>query len=313
MIRYLTYEEIDRQKWDNCISRSVNKIVYGYSWYLDIVCEDWGGLVEDDYQRVMPINQGRKYFVHYIYQPYFTQQLGLFSRALLSPENVSEFLEHLPEKFWYIEMNLNSHNIVNNEMLSAQMRNHELDLIAPYERLKSGFSKNTTRNIRKSEKNNYQLVYNLQPETLISLFKMNKGSQLKHIHEQHYRRLSRLMHTLIHKRMGEIHAVLSQDNEIVAAAFFILKDQRLIFFFSAVSDAGKENGAMFYLIDRCIQRYSGSDFTLDFEGSNDDNLARFYKGWGSKETFYPRIELNRMPWLLKKGHRLVKNIRRHNS
>jgi len=34
---------------------------------------------------------------------------------------------------------------------------------------------------------------------------------------------------------------------------------------------------------------------LDFEGSVDKNVARFYKGFGAKETGFNEILINRLP------------------
>jgi hypothetical protein len=79
MITYLTHKEIDFEKYDRCIDLSLNGIVYAYSWYLDMVTDDWDILVEDDYKSVMPLPKRKKFGIHYIYQPFFVQQLGVFS------------------------------------------------------------------------------------------------------------------------------------------------------------------------------------------------------------------------------------------
>ena len=44
---------------------------------------------------------------------------------------------------------------------------------------------------------------------------------------------------------------------------------------------------MTFLIDQVIRKYAGQSLTLDFEGSDDDNLARFYQGFGSRPVSYP--------------------------
>ncbi|MEZ5197052.1 MAG: hypothetical protein R2764_11780 [Bacteroidales bacterium] len=112
MIKYLQNHQIEKSKWDACIKESVNGMVYANSWYLDIVAEDWEALVEDDYERVFPLTTGRKWGIDYLYQPVFTQQLGLFSKSSLSQDTVSCFLDSIPEKYKFIEINLNTFNKV---------------------------------------------------------------------------------------------------------------------------------------------------------------------------------------------------------
>ena len=52
---------------------------------------------------------------------------------------------------------------------------------------------------------------------------------------------------------------------------------------------------MTFLIDSVIREFSPSKLVLDFEGSNDPNLARFYKGFGAKEVEYKSLIINRLP------------------
>ena len=67
MIKYLKYEHIDKEKWDECIEQSFNGVIYAYSWFLDVVCEEWEALVEGDYERVFPINFRKKAGVNIIF------------------------------------------------------------------------------------------------------------------------------------------------------------------------------------------------------------------------------------------------------
>jgi hypothetical protein len=72
MIRVLSRQEIDVKKWDACINESETGQIFGYSWYLDVCCKDWFGLVENDYQAVFPLCSRTKIGIKYIYQPFFT-------------------------------------------------------------------------------------------------------------------------------------------------------------------------------------------------------------------------------------------------
>ena len=83
---YLEHNSINKYKWDNCIKYAFNGIVYGFSWYLDRVSEDWEALIVGDYELVMPLTKVKKYRQYFLIQPPFTQQLGVFSTKQLKPE-----------------------------------------------------------------------------------------------------------------------------------------------------------------------------------------------------------------------------------
>ena len=70
MIRYLTHNQIDTRRWDECIAQSPNGLVYAWSWYLDVVHPSWEALVEDDYETVMPLTGNKKFGVNYLFQPF---------------------------------------------------------------------------------------------------------------------------------------------------------------------------------------------------------------------------------------------------
>ena len=137
-IRYLQNHEIDQDKWDDCIAHSFNGLVYAYSWYLDAICDEWHALVENDYERVFPMVVKRKYGVDLLYQPFFTQQLGVFSRKILNQDVVDEFIGQIPSKFKYIEINLNTLNKVDDEKNQIiQQQNLEFDIIKSYDKIAS--------------------------------------------------------------------------------------------------------------------------------------------------------------------------------
>ena len=59
-IIFKQHKKIERAKWDRCINKAYNGIIYAYSWYLDIVCPDWDGLIVGDYDIVMPLTKFKK-------------------------------------------------------------------------------------------------------------------------------------------------------------------------------------------------------------------------------------------------------------
>lgn len=309
MIQYLKHTEIDTEKWDHCISNSMNGIIYAYSWYLDLVNDRWEGLVKDDYQCVMPLTPGKKLGIHYLFQPKFTQQLGVFSQSHLTENVVSEFLEAIPAKYKFIEINLNTHNKTGkNAGNFYPWKTHHLDLIRSYDQISKNYSDNLKRNLKKARASSLSIVENIKPEDVINIFRANKGKNLSGLKDGDYDMLRRLVYVMIYKRTVKVMGVFDDKNTLCAGAFFVNSGKKEIFYFSATNSHAKASAAMPYLIDYFIKNKAGSHLTFDFEGSNDPNLARFYKSFGSEEINYLHYKKNRLNPLFKVGLRIKKKL-----
>ena len=111
MIQFLEHKNIDKKKWDDCIQHASNGIVYANSWYLDIVSPGWNALIADDYSTVFPLTWKKKYGFYYLHQPFFTQQLGVFSNQKnITEKTIQEFLDAIPGQYRLIEIQLNTEN-----------------------------------------------------------------------------------------------------------------------------------------------------------------------------------------------------------
>ncbi|MEI6764780.1 MAG: hypothetical protein WCM76_04005 [Bacteroidota bacterium] len=310
MIRYIEHSALDKRKWDCCIENAAMSPAYALSWYLDIACEQWDALVEDDYSAVMPLPWRKKGGIKYIYPPYFIQQLGIFSTATVGSAKTAAFLNAIPESFKYAEINLNSTNAVSELTLSYTRRtNTELQLNTPFEKIKSGYSDNLKRNLRKAVTSGNDLTDAVIPEALVTLFKHNKGAELNKFSEQDYAVLTHLMKESIKRGAGFITGVCDDKNTLIAGAFFIQTGQRIIFLFSGAGAEAKENAAIPQLLNNQIAAYADRQMLLDFEGSDNKNLARFYKSFGSEETYYHRVIIDRLPKIAKyviKWRRMLK-------
>lgn len=298
MIRFLPHNQIHKDKWEECIARSYNGIAYARSWYLDIVSPGWEALVLDDYSAVMPLPVNRKYGVKYVYPPFFTQQLGVFSTGKLGPDDINTFLKSVPEEVAYYEINLNTFNKVSDHTAIKNLT-HELDLIPSYDVLFSGYNENTRRNLKRSLKSELVLDSTIKPNDVMRLFRENRGRQIGKFTDVHYKILEKLCTiATVHGKL-QIRGVRTAKGKLCAGAIFIESNGKVIFLFSGSDNEAKENGAMTFLVDRFISENSQRNLVLDFEGSNDPNLARFYKGFGSKECVYLQVRRNNLPWFLK--------------
>ena len=292
MITYLTHDSIDKERWDACVAKAPNGLVYAWSWYLDIVHPRWDALVDLDggnYLSVMPITHKRKCLVNYLCQPFFVQQLGIFSTVPVTAETTQAFLRAIPKKYRLVEIRLNEKNPVEASWKGVDIhRNHLLDLKKDYETLLSNYHDNTKRNLKKSLKYGLEMVVAVPVQKIIHLFRNDRGAMVKHWGDAEYARLECLTAKAIATNNAFVCGVkTSESDDIVCGAIFMMSHQRITFLFSGNSQSGKEMQAMTFLMDQVIKKYSGQSLVFDFEGSDDDDLARFYRGFGAEPTTYP--------------------------
>ena len=107
-IRLIRHSDINTEKWNRCIDQAPNCRIYAYDWYLDRTAVYWDALVYGNYEYVMPLPARNKWFIKYLYNPYFSQQLGIFPAP---PENISEsFYRGLVLNYRYGVIHLNAGN-----------------------------------------------------------------------------------------------------------------------------------------------------------------------------------------------------------
>lgn len=309
-IRLVPNKLIDRTAWDQCVNQAVNGTLYAYSWYLDLVCEGWDALVSEDYETVFALPFRKKLGISYLYQPFFTQQLGILSIRHITPEIADAFLDAIPLKYLLVEINLNTFNRPDETKWAIKQNlNYELDLIESYPILRKRYSQNTIRNIAKAERNAVSISTHVKPEDIIRLFRTNTGRRFGHIKDDDYKRLIRLVYECIHHRKAVCFGAYSRENTLCAGAIIVFSHRKAIFLFSGTDEVARSNGAMSLLIDHFIQDSAGNHLTLDFEGSNDANLGRFYSSFGSTCVQYPSVYINRFPVFVRVGIDTAKSIR----
>lgn len=291
-IRHIKNKEIDRVRWDQCISSSKNGLIYAYSWYLDIVAENWDALINKDYTIIMPLVWKKKFLIKYIYQPFFTQQSGIFSLSELTPEIIETFINAIPKKFKFVSLNLNSKNKLNSLDLKIN-NNYELSLNKPYEELFVNFRKKTKIDIRKAEKNNLTINNNIKSHELIKIKKENLNVNIQ---EKALKKLELLIEYCLKKKCAKIYGVYDKK-KLLSAAFFMFSHNRTYYLISSTNSEGKNKRASFFLINAFIKEHAGKNLILDFEGSNIPGIARFFEGWGAEISPYYRFEYSKIPFI----------------
>ena len=295
-VRLLKRHEIEDEKWDECIINSRNCRHYAMSWYLNIVSPGWHGIIYGDYNAVMPIPRKQKFGFSIILQPFLCQQLGIFSSEKLSTELLNKFYR-IFKKLHPVVYNT---NLLNSPDSSSGIKleylpNIELDMNKDHSDLRSRFSKNTKRNISKAKKEGLTTdetepnedVFDFIFENLRFSYSSKEQGKFRKVVEQSF---SREECVLI--------ACKDSHRELLSIGFFISHKNRITFLGSSSSEKGYQKQAAFLIFDTVIENYSSRDFVLDFEGSKNEGIARFYKGFGGKVTEYGQIKTVLYPIVL---------------
>ena len=299
MIHYLQYNDIDKRKWNRSIEKAGNGLIYALSWYLDIVSPGWAALVEGDYEKVFPLPVKKKFGINYVIQPPFVQQLGLFSEHPVAEKEVSSFCQTIAAKYKYMDIQLNEKNPLREIAIKKiPRRTIILNLFNVTSSPEENYHDNTRRNLRKYYKTDLAVIEDpLSTEDMIHLFSEGQGKKYR-IKKTQYEKLSRLLSWLRGEQLSEV-LVIRQNDILLSGAVFIKSFDRYIFLFSASNRQGRSLHALTGIMDYFIRNHAGEKMLLDFEGSDDDNLARFYKGFGGEEIFYYRVISNRLPQIIR--------------
>lgn len=108
MIRRLSYQEIDFQKYNYCIENSIQKNFYAKKENLDFLTKNWELLVYGDYEAVMPIPFVKKAFLKIVIMPLFCQQLGIFGNV--DTEINQQFLNYFKANYNVLHYAFNFNN-----------------------------------------------------------------------------------------------------------------------------------------------------------------------------------------------------------
>ena len=297
-IHYLQQYEINKTKWNECISNADNGLIYAQSFYLDNMAKRWDALVMGDYEAVMPLTANKKYNIHYLYQPAFTASLGIFGNDL-TEILIENFINTIPKKFKLIEIALNYKNTISTFSKSILIKNnYTLNLNKSYNELYAGYKENIKRNIKKALQLHCVCKKNIPVKDVIELSWPTLQS-LTNTSEDDYTRFENVYNYLNKKNQAITYGIYSANEELLASCVYFFDNKRAYYILVGNHPNGKTMGASHFLIDRFINDYAEQNLLLDFEGSDIRNLAYFYSSFGATLETYPFLKMNRLPALIK--------------
>lgn len=294
-IRYVKRKDIDVGRWDAAIASAPNGLIYATSVYLDHqAAGQWDALIEGDYSRVMPLPWRKKWTIFYLYQPFAVASLGIFG-AELNEQVVAAFLHTIPRKFQYWDIYFNhAHPLQVDGFKQYTRQNFILPLAGRKAQDESGYRENLRRNIRKSREAGCVMTAQVDWDELFQLARQS-AARFGTVSEADYTAFRHLAVQLQQEERAFAFGIQSARNELLASALFLRYRDRLTYILVGNHPNGKTIGASHLLIHEVISSFAGKDLVLDFEGSDVQNVAFFYTGYGAEAEQYPAIKWNRLP------------------
>ena len=88
--------------------------------------------------------------------------------------------------------------------------------------------------------------------------------------------------------------VADKEGELCAGAFFTHQFGKYNFLFSGRTFPKIQNRSLYFLFDNFIQMHADSALCLQFNGSNNDNIAAIYAGFGAEESHSFQLYINNL-------------------
>jgi hypothetical protein len=300
-LMYLKYKQIDLVKWDRCINNAFNGNIYGYSWYLNIACQNWDALVYDNYTAVFPLPVFKKMGIQSIYHPLLSGQLGIFSIDKLDRRLVNLFLERIPNKFRNITIRLNKYITIDECDFQVKSQTlHVIDLIRNSNNIYNGYSPALRKIIDKSLLGNMSVINAVRPNEVIH-FLSGEGTIInKPLKPEHYHSLRQLMACILNSQVGNIYATYSNENNISAIGIFLFSHNKLSIPLIATNPEGIQNHAVELLIHSIIFNNMEKNVTLAYEESGNTYFSDIFVSFGAEQKQFKELFKRHLMWPINK-------------
>lgn len=308
IIQQLKNHEIDKQKWDETISLAPNGIAYAYSWYLDAVFPNWEALVIEDYQYIFPLTIKKKYIISYFFTPVFAMQLGVFSKNEITEEIQVLCYDYL-RKINMFDISVNpSNQFIPDGFTMIEKECQIVYLNQTYEAISNEYSTNLKRNLKKANKYNLTLKNSTNIKNVVFLFKKNRGDLIKDFKDFHYEVLENLISEGLERNKIFIVECFD-DREVIAAGFFSITNNRIIYHKGGSNEKGKKYGAMPLIIDTILKKYQNSNYIFDFGGSSIESVKKFNNNFTKiNYSYYTLIKTNKLFYYVRTINNSLKEI-----
>ena len=307
-VRHLRNQTIDRVAYDACVEAAPNGLVYGLSWWLDVVSPGWEALVLDDYRAVLPLPVKRRYGIRFVEQALFCQRLGIFSRKKPSAVERRAFAENLRAGFPLVTRLCLDASSLADELPAETRQTHCLDLSQPYSGIRDGYNPDRRQNLKRAETAGWEIQHSQNIRPLVEWFRcFHARNIVGGVAPSAYRTLENLFLETERRGLSTLwYAVKNGQPE--AGIWFVTYKNRVFFLFNAATPAGRQGNARTFLLDSFFRENADRDLVFDFESPEVPSIAGFYESFGAKREAYVTMSYNQLPFWMNGLWRLKQRL-----
>lgn len=291
-------KKIDRKKWNHCVSKNTNGLIYSSSVYLDAISENWHGLVIDDYSVVMALPWKKKFGIRYAYTLPFVQQLGLIGDT--TAIDLGRVLHKIYKFISFADILFNFSNTDIQAFIPVIPRtNLVLNLEQSLDSIRLQYKNDLKENIKKAEMQQLCYVKENDFDASVSAYRLQYSERMRHIKKEHYRKFLHLCKLMTQKNQAFTRSVTDNKGMLLATAIFFKDDKRIYNLMNTTLPEGRDKEANHFLLDRVITEFAGQSLLFDFEGSELPGVRHFYEKFGAENQPYFHYHYNGYSWPLR--------------
>ncbi len=269
-------KDIDHVKWDSLVNSSNQSTVFSTSHYLNSTCPDWHAFIDDSYAFGFPVGVTTKLGVKSIYPPFFHRYSEIIGDE--SKVNLNELTSSMTKKFPAGVLHLNKdilETLSSEEFVFQQLNKEGYKLKSQAKRMIKKFkdSEMTTEldNSRSSE--------------VLSLVKTELSKKMDLYSSSSSLALDRLISNLP-KNISLKTVILNDDNNLVGGLLALEHKDTLLYLKGTTTEAAKEKGGMYALMEHLINLSFEQNKTFDFGGSRVEGVRFFNTRFNAQDKSY---------------------------
>ncbi len=284
-LKIIHREDLNVEKWDELVARSMNAAFFSYSWCLDSIAENWCVITNDSYSIGLALPYTERMRQRILYTPIFVSYLELLGNK--SALNYEELKKIIFSSFKLIEVEF-----------KEPILGDDFDTFVCQFFDGTGKRKpQVNRMLNKSKRFELTVRQTSNWKSIFKIIQSELNNKFSGMSDVSLARLSEMFETADQHDFLRAFEVIRDDK--CQGGIICFQDEKQVFYSKgAVMEETRDNGGMYLAIDSAISNGQKDDLYFDFGGSRVEGVRRFNQNFGGQDFEYFSYRINNGPFWL---------------